>query len=124
MNEDLKDQMASSTQQFIAFLGNHLNDSAVKQKDKRKLDEDVSTETATKKRALDDEVQTKQAELNLLRINRELQEEQQAIANGSSSISKLTLARERVQYVTQFVSAGMTKAEEVQMADEVISTLV
>ncbi|KAH9819171.1 hypothetical protein DFH28DRAFT_1148347 [Melampsora americana] len=122
-NQQLKDQMASSTQEFIAFLGSHMNESPAKNNNKRPLEENLTPETVTKKRAMDNEFATKQAELNLLKVDRQLQEEREALTNGSSKISKLDLARERVGFVAQLISAGMTQDEAIKFADNVLAGL-
>ncbi|KAH9809283.1 hypothetical protein DFH28DRAFT_1189219 [Melampsora americana] len=122
-NQELKDQMATSTQEFIAFLGSQMNNSPTKKNHKRPLEDNLTPETVTKKIAMDNEFATKQAELNLLKVDRELQEQRDALKNGSSKISKLALAREKVGFVAQLISAGMTQDEAIKFADNVLAGL-
>ncbi|KAH9825197.1 hypothetical protein DFH28DRAFT_1047391 [Melampsora americana] len=122
--EGLKDQMATSTQDFITFLGSRLDGPTSSKAIKRQLEEDP--ETAAKRQALDNELTTKQTELNLLKINRELQVEQaalEALQRGSSGVDKLTLACEKIQWATQMISVGLSKEEAFKIAEDIANGL-
>ncbi|KAH9811852.1 hypothetical protein DFH28DRAFT_1110034 [Melampsora americana] len=72
-----KDQMATSTQEFITFLGTQLDGPTENKANKQNLGEDP--ETAAKKQALDDELTNKQTKLKILKVNQELQVQQAAL---------------------------------------------
>ncbi|KAH9812041.1 hypothetical protein DFH28DRAFT_824177, partial [Melampsora americana] len=113
-----KDQMATSTQDFISFLGSRLEGPSTSKANQRPLDDDP--ETVAKKQALHDKLTTKQTELNLIKVNRELQVEQaalEALQRGASGVDKLTLAREKFQWVTQMISVGLSKEEAFKIAE-------
>ncbi|EGG00288.1 uncharacterized protein MELLADRAFT_93716 [Melampsora larici-populina 98AG31] len=84
-------------------------------------DEDLCPEAMSKKKAKKD----KQEELELLKLDRELAQERKALAenNQGSGLSKLDLAREKVDMITKFCAVGVSLDDAERKAEEILNSL-
>ncbi|KAH9807177.1 hypothetical protein DFH28DRAFT_1220375 [Melampsora americana] len=114
------EKVAEASEGMVSILGARYGiDKAIEKRPPD--DEDQTPEAIARRKAK----KIKQDELELIRLERELAQERKALEVHSrgSGMSKLELARERIDMITKLAAANIPYAEAERMADAVIDGL-
>ncbi|KAH9820734.1 hypothetical protein DFH28DRAFT_1218163 [Melampsora americana] len=114
------EKVAGASEGMVNLLGARFG--VDKSNDKRLLeDDDLTPEAVARRKAK----KAKQDELELMKLDRELAQERKALEvhNRGAGMSKLELARERIDIITKLAAVNIPYAEAERMADSVIEGL-
>ncbi|KAH9815090.1 hypothetical protein DFH28DRAFT_1057624 [Melampsora americana] len=114
-NRLLCQHVAEATTSMVGMIGSRLG---LTNKDEKRAfeDEDTSVEALATKKAKKD----KQDQLDLLKLDRELAQERQALEHhqNGAGMTKLALLREMVDIIARLTQAGVPHAEARKMAED------
>ncbi|EGF97316.1 uncharacterized protein MELLADRAFT_85868 [Melampsora larici-populina 98AG31] len=114
-------QAADATNTVMGMISSRFGFQMPKDTQKQSVDEDEDPEAVATKKTK----QAKQDELNLLKLDRELAQEQKALEldKSGSGMSKLQLGREMVEMIAKLTSATVPHEEAKKMAQEFLQVL-